>query len=171
MTDNLEVHVKLKFNDILRYNLYIGYRGLFRKLTVIIGIVIWGYLIYKFSGSEVGVLDFISNNIILLIVAFITTFSRIIKIYQITLQQMQSAVATSAKYIFDAEKIYLQLGQISDTIDWQTYIQVIETKNDFRFFVDDVQAQIIPKHALKEEQIPTLRALIKTATTRYTLKG
>ncbi len=51
--------------------------------------------------------------------------------------------------------------------------KIIETNTDFRFFVDSVQAQIIPKHGMQDEQVQQLRDLIKNANPDeiYNLKG
>ena len=84
---------------------------------------------------------------------------------------MQAPIFSQAStYIFTKENIYMKIGELEDTVSWDTYLKIVETNKDFRFFVDKVQAQIFPKHNMTVEQIGMLRALIKEAKQEVSYK-
>ncbi|ONI47682.1 hypothetical protein AN643_04115 [Candidatus Epulonipiscioides saccharophilum] len=170
----MEIKVKLTFVDIFRYNLNVGYKSIFSKVILLIGFLLLALLIYNFSIAQGPFLDIVSKNIILIIVVFLALLSKFIKIWKIT--AMQATTPTFQEifiYKFSSDSIYLQYGDNSDTVLWNIYEKVEETKNDFRFFVDSVQAQIVPKHCLKNaDELNSLREIIEQALPeeKYTLK-
>ncbi|WP_010168148.1 YcxB family protein [Candidatus Epulonipiscium viviparus] len=170
----MEIKVKLTFGDVFRYNLYVGYKSIFSKVIVLIGLAVLGYIVYKFSVADGPILDVISRNIIAIIVMFLALCSKFIKIWKITAMQATSPIfQKTSTYKFAPDSIYLELDDQSDTISWTIYQQIKETNNDFRFFVDAVQAQIVPKHDMTTEQIENLRKFIEQAVPKekYILKG
>ncbi|ONI40406.1 hypothetical protein AN639_12775 [Candidatus Epulonipiscium fishelsonii] len=174
MEDILEVKVKLKVSDVFRYNMYVGYRGLLNKIFLFIGFILAGYVVYKFGIRQVSIGVFASQNIVWIILSVFMLIGKPLKIWKITAIQMQSPIfASTSIYIFQKEHIYIELADLKDTVPWETYSKIIETKKDFRLFVNPVQAQIIPKHVMNNEQIDKLREIIKQAnpTEIYKLKG
>ncbi|ONI45968.1 hypothetical protein AN641_02695 [Candidatus Epulonipiscioides gigas] len=170
----MEIKFKLTFKDMLRYNLYVGYKSLYSKLTILIGILAFTYILYSFFTTEQPVLNFISKNIIIIILIFFALFGKFIKIWQITALQASSPLfQQTSTYKFEPDNIYLELGEQNDTIPWSIYKEIKESNKDFRFFVDKVQAQIVPKHVMSSEQIQNLRAIIIQAVPKekYILKG
>ena len=161
-TKELKLDVKMKVSDVWRYNVWVAYRTVFSKVLVAIGFGILGWFLYKLA-TNTGRLDlFFADNIIWLILIFFILLAKPFKIWNITATQMQSPVFSgTTNYVFSKENIYLKVGELEDTVSWDTYIRIIETKKDFRFFVDAVQAQIIPKHNMSKEQIQALKTLIK----------
>ncbi|OON96934.1 MAG: hypothetical protein ATN32_05975 [Candidatus Epulonipiscium fishelsonii] len=173
-TDQLEVKVKLKVADVFRYNMYIGYRGLLNKIFLAIGFVLAGYIIYKFGIRQTSVAVFASQNIVWIVLSVFMLIGKPLKIWKITAIQMQLPVFSGiSTYIFKKESIYIEVGDLKDTVPWETYSKIIETKKDFRLFVNHVQAQIIPKHLMNSDQINKLREIIKQANPKeiYILKG
>ncbi|MEF9959296.1 MAG: YcxB family protein [Niameybacter sp.] len=171
--NQLELKIKMKLRDVWRYNLWVGYRTLFSKLLLVVGFGILGWLGYKLS-QNTGRLDlFFADNIIWIILAVLILIGKPFKIWNITATQMQLPVfAGTTEYVFSEESIYLKVGELEDTVSWNTYIKILETPKDFRFFVDAVQAQILPKHNMDKRQIEQLRTFIKGAkpATAYRLK-
>ena len=49
MDNKLELQIKLKVKDVLRYNLWVAYRSIVSKLMLILGVGLTGWLIYKVS--------------------------------------------------------------------------------------------------------------------------
>lgn len=170
-TDALKVDVKMKVSDVWRYNVWVGYRTLFSKIVVLIGCGILGWFIYKLA-THTGRLDlFFADNIIWLILIFFILIAKPFKIWNITATQMQSPVFSGiTHYVFSKDHIALKVGELEDNVSWETYIRIVETKKDFRFFVDAVQAQIIPKHNMTQEQVDALRALIKEVKEKETYR-
>ena len=164
MDNRLELQIKLKVKDVLRYNLWVAYRSIVSKLMLILGIGLTGWLIYKVS-INTGRLDvFISQNIIWIVLAVFILIATPLKVWTITANQMQAPIFSEVStYIFTKDNIYMKIGDLEDTVSWDTYMRIVETNKDFRFFVDKVQAQIFPKHNMTVQQITGLRALIKEA--------
>lgn len=175
--DNNQKHVdidtKLKVADVFRYNMHIAYKSVFSKVVLLVGVGLLGLLVYKFMTRTTPIDLFISQNILFIMLPIFILIATPWKVWNITANQMQSPIfANGAKYIFYTDKIYIKAGELEDEVPWTTYIRMIETRKDFRFFVDKVQAQIVPKHNMTEEQIKALRALIKEANPKefYMLK-
>lgn len=171
MDNRLELQIKLKVKDVLRYNLWVAYRSIVSKLMLILGVGLTAWLIYKIS-TNTGRLDvFISQNIIWIVLAVFILVATPLKVWTITANQMQAPIFSQAStYIFTKENIYMKIGELEDTVSWDTYLKIVETNKDFRFFVDKVQAQIFPKHNMTVEQIGMLRALIKEAKQEVSYK-
>lgn len=171
--NKVELNIKLKVGDVLRYNLWVAYRSVVSKGLLVLGVGLLGWLTYKVTVNT-GRLDvFISQNILWIMLAIFILIATPFKVWTITATQMQSPIFSGvSKYIFTAESIYIQVGELEDTVSWDTYIKVVETGKDFRFFVDKVQAQILPKHNMNNEQVKVLRDLVKQAkdATAYKLK-
>lgn len=170
----VDIDVKLKVSDVWRYNLHIAYKSWFSKLVLVAGVALLGWIVYKFFNRGTMPWDiFISQNIIFIMLPVFILIATPWKVWNITASQMQSPIfANGAKYIFYPDKIYIKAGELQDEVPWETYIRIIETSKDFRLFVDKVQAQIIPKHSMTEQQIAALKELIKEANpeTVYKLK-
>lgn len=164
MDNKLELQIKLKVGDVFRYNLWVAYRSVVSKLMLLLGVGLTGWLIYKVS-TDTGRLDiFISQNILWIMLAVFILIGTPFKVWTITATQMQAPIFSGiSKYVFTPENIYMQVADLEDTVSWDTYIKIVETNKDFRFFVDKIQAQIFPKHNMTQEQIKTLKTFIKEA--------
>ncbi|MEG0388355.1 MAG: hypothetical protein RR582_08490, partial [Niameybacter sp.] len=122
--NQLELKIKMKLRDVWRYNLWVGYRTLFSKLLLVVGFGILGWLGYKLS-QNTGRLDlFFADNIIWIILAVLILIGKPFKIWNITATQMQLPVfAGTTEYVFSEESIYLKVGELEDTVSWNTYIK------------------------------------------------
>ncbi len=172
-TKTLALDVKFQIKDIWRYNMYIGYRSVLSRLIVIAGLTLVAWLIYSGINREVTLDVFLSQNILYIMIAVLLLVTKIWRIWTITAMQMQSPIfAGKTQYIFSAESIYMKVNELEDTVSWETYAKIVETKHDFRLFVDEVQAQIIPKHNMTKEQMEQFKTIIKAANpnTRYQLR-
>ncbi|MEG0012887.1 MAG: YcxB family protein [Cellulosilyticaceae bacterium] len=167
----VDVDTKLKIADVLRYNMHIAYKSVFSKVVLLVGVGLLGLLVYKFITRTSPIDLFISQNILFIMLPIFILIATPWKVWNITASQMQAPIfANGAKYMFYLDKIYIKAGELEDEVPWATYIRIVETGKDFRFFVDKVQAQIIPKHNMTEQQIKELRELIKEANPKEVYK-
>lgn len=164
----LNVSVKFKVRDVLRYNMSVMFKSTINKVILLIGLLLVGFYIYKLLNRRVTLDLFIAQNIVLLLVPVMIFVLIPWRVWKITILQMQvPAFAFGVTYTFLHDKIILDLGDTKDEIAWHTFIKIVETKNDIRFFVDEVRAQIIPKHNLTKEQM----SLFKTIAAEAVQKG
>ncbi|MHC1750014.1 MAG: YcxB family protein [Cellulosilyticaceae bacterium] len=171
--EGLHLNVKFKVVDVFRYNLYVAYQSIVSKILVIVGIALIGWLVYKFQHRIVDMDIFITQNIVWIILPIFILIATPWKVWTITATQMQAPVfSKGAEYDFYKDKIVLTANDMTDEVPWETYRKIIETSNDFRFFVDKVQAQILPKHNMDARQITELKKIIKEANPKeiYKLK-
>jgi hypothetical protein len=169
----LKIQVKCKVNDIFRYNLWVGYKSFLNKVIAIVGLGLIVYFLYGAINTTSTLDVFVAQNLLVLLLGLFLVVGKPLNIWKITMMQMQTpALAKGTTYVFSAENISLSLGDLSEEIKWDVYTKIVETKNDFRFFVSQVEAQLIPKHMINEAQMKQLRALIKEALPeeKYQLK-
>lgn len=162
--EQLAIDVKLQIKDVLRYNMYIAYKSWFSKIVLVVGVLLCGWMLYRVSITTQRLDIFISENILMIMLAIFILIATPLKVWRITAAQMQSPIFSGVShYGFSKEGIYIRINELEDTVQWETYSYIQETKKDFRFFVDKVQAQIIPKHNMTKEQVEVLRKLIREA--------
>ncbi|OON98614.1 MAG: hypothetical protein ATN35_04340 [Epulopiscium sp. Nele67-Bin004] len=162
--NKVEVNVRLKIMDVLRYNMGVAYRTNVSKVVILIGLAILGYIGYKYTNSTETIGVFLSRNIVMIMLGFFILVGTPFKVWKITAMQMQSPIfAGTSKYVFQPDKIYISMGDVNDIVPWETYSKIRETNTDFRFHVDPVQAQIIPKHCMNDEELKKLRSIIEEA--------
>lgn len=164
--NQLNLKIKLKIQDVLKYNLYVAYRSWFSRLIVLLGIGMCGYVVYQLTTTQERLDVFIAQHIVFIMLSVFILFSTPLKVWRITATQMQSPIFSGVStYCFTPEAITIKVGDLEDTVQWSTYSRIVETTSDFRLFVDAVQAQILPKHNMTKEEINTLRQMIKAAHT------
>ena len=163
---DVAVNIKFKVADVLRYNMYVAYKSIVSKGMVVVGIALLVWLGYKFATRPATTpLDlFIAQNIVLIVLPIFILIATPLKVWKITALQMQTPVfAKGATYHFFVDGIDMKIEGMEDRVPWETYCRIQETKKDFRFFVDKVQAQLVPKHNMTADQITDLRAIIRAA--------
>ncbi len=167
------VDVKLKIRDVLRYNMYVAYRSWWSRIILVIGVALAIWLGYSMVERTVSLDVFLSQNIVMILVVAFILFGTPFKVWRITATQMQSPIFSGkSHYVFSTEGIRLKIQDMEDTVQWETYSRIVETNKDFRFFVDRVQAQIVPKHNMTTAQVEALRVMIRMTNpdTIYQLK-
>jgi len=93
------------------------------------------------------------------------------RVWKITLSQMQMpSFAFGVKYVFSKDIITLCVGENAEDIKWDTFKEIVETSKDFRFFVDKVRAQIIPKHNLDVNELNMFKSIIKEASKEHSIE-
>ena len=169
--ESLDIKVQLRIKDVLRYNMFVAYRSWVSKLILCVGIGVWIWLIYKIVTSPLRFDIFLSHNIMFIMLGIFIVLATPMKVWRITATQMQSPIFSGvSEYCFSEASIFIRINELEDTVSWNTYSFIRETKHDFRFFVDPVQAQIIPKHCMTAEEMCMLRALIKDANPKEVYK-
>ncbi|WP_069997295.1 YcxB family protein [Cellulosilyticum sp. I15G10I2] len=161
----LLINVEFKVKDVLRYNMWVVFRGIANKVIMLLGVVLLGVYIYKMINRTVTLDIFITSHVLLLLVPVMIFLLIPWRTWKITLTQMQTpAFAFGVKYTFLLDKIILDLGTTQDEMPWDLFIEIVETKYDLRFFVDEVNAQLIPKHNLTKAQLEQFKRIASQAT-------
>lgn len=161
-SSKLSLDVKFKVKDILRYNMSVARKNIVNCIVMGIGVGTLIYFFYKLGVSNERLDIAISKNVTLLIVPLIIFMMIPWKVWQITIKQMQQpAFAYGVRYTFNKENIILDLGEVSEAMSWDLFVKIQETTHDFRFYVNAISAQIIPKHNMTSEEIKCLRKMIQ----------
>lgn len=160
----LKLDVKFKVKDVLRYNMSVALKSVLNKILLVIGGAVIIYFLYQMFTTPVGWDVYLSKNIFILLVPILIFALIPWRVWQVTVSQMQmKQFAYGVTYTFTKDNITLDLGDDSDTVSWDVFVKVVETKHDFRLYMNTVSAQIIPKHNLNEEQTRNFREIIKLA--------
>lgn len=168
----LSLDVKFKVKDVLRYNLSVARKNIVNCIVLGLGALVLAYFFYRMFTSPDRLDIFIAKNVMLLVVPLLIFVMIPWKVWQITLSQMQQpAFAYGVNYTFSKESIVLDIGEASEAMPWDLFVNIVETKHDFRFYINQISAQIIPKHNMTAEEIQVLKQMIREAApTRSQLK-
>lgn len=160
----LLLSVKFKVKDVLRYNMSVAGKNKVNQLVLGVGGLTLLYFFYKMFVTTERLDVFIAKNIVLLIVPVLIFVMIPWRVWTITLAQMQTpAFSQGVSYTFEQTGILLDIGEASEEMPWDVFVRIVETKHDFRFYVNQISAQIIPKHNLTKQQLEMLRSIIKEA--------
>lgn len=167
----LDFDVKFKLKDILRYNVSVASKNIVNNIVMAIGVFVLIFFLYKMFTSDVSIDIYLSQNIMFLLIPILIFVLIPWRVWKITVSQMQlPAFAYGVKYSFSTEGIVLDIGEAKEEMSWDLFVKVVETKHDFRFYVNQVSAQIIPKHNFTEEELNRFRTVIKNSTSVYSTK-
>jgi len=160
----LSIGVKFKVKDVLRYNMSVAMKNIVNQLVLAVGALSLIFFFYKMARTGERLDVFVAKNIVFLIVPVLIFMMIPWRVWKITLTQMQSpAFSGGVHYTFKATGILLDLGEASEEMPWDVFVKIVEKKHDFRFYVNKVSAQIIPKHNMNDDQLKMLRSIIKEA--------
>lgn len=168
----LSLDVKFKVKDVLRYNLSVARKNIVNCIVLGLGALVLFFFFYKLFTSPERIDVFIAKNVMLLVVPLLIFVMIPWKVWQITLTQMQQpAFANGVNYTFSKENIILDIGNASEAMSWDLFVKIVETKHDFRFYINKISAQIIPKHNMTSQELQILKQMIQdVAPTRSQLK-
>lgn len=171
-TPLLPLDIKFKVKDVLRYNMSVARKNIVNCMVLGLGGLVLIYFFYKMFTTPERLDVFIAKNVMLLVVPLLIFMMIPWKVWQITVAQMQQpAFAYGVKYIFSKDHIVLDIGEASEEMSWDLFVKIIETKHDFRFYINEISAQIIPKHNMTTEELQLLKQIIKEAAPKqYQLK-
>lgn len=160
----LSLDVKFKVKDVLRYNLSVARKNIVNCMVLGLGGCVLIYFFYRMFTTPERLDVFIAKNVMLLVVPLLIFIMIPWKVWQITLSQMQQpAFAYGVNYTFSKDHILLDIGDASEEMPWDLFVKIVETKHDFRFYINDISAQIIPKHNMTAEELDILKVMIKEA--------
>lgn len=160
----LALDVKFKVKDVLRYNLSVARKNIVNCMVLGLGGLVLIYFFYKMFTTPERLDVFIAKNVMLLVVPVLIFMMIPWRVWQITVAQMQQpAFAFGVKYVFSTDHIVLDIGEASEEMSWDLFVKIIETKHDFRFYINPISAQIIPKHNMTIDELHILRQIIKEA--------
>ena len=171
MNQQLEIKAKMRFRDALRYHLYVAYSTLTNRIFAFLSLISLGMFTYSMVSSDASIDVRFAKSFALLIPPFIFFVVIPMKVWKATAALLDSQLLKEeAVYIFSLEKVILKTLQGQADIQWDEYVKIIETRHDIRFFMDKVQAQIIPKYCLTQEEKQALRGIIIQAGNPKTTK-
>ncbi len=161
MSQQLEIKTKMRFRDAFRYNLFVAYNTVGNRVFVVLSVISLGIFIYYMINGGGRIDERFARAFALLVPPFIFFIMIPVKVWKATGALLNSQILKDeAIYIFSLEKITLKTPQGQADIKWNEYVSIVETRHDIRFFMDKVQAQIIPKYNLTQEEIEKLRQII-----------
>jgi len=164
MNEQLEIKTKIRFRDALRYHLYVAYSTIVNRIFAVLSLMSLGMFIYSMITGGATIDVRFARSFALLIPPFIFFVMIPVKVWKATAALLDSQLLKEeAIYIFDLEKVTLKTSQGKADIKWDEYVRIVETRHDIRFFMDKIQAQIIPKYSLTGQQKQILRGIIVQA--------
>lgn len=164
MNEPLEIKSKLRFKDGLRYNVSIASSKALNYVFLIVGLVSLGFFIYNMITANTTIDVRFSQSFVWLIPPFLFVANVPLGVWKATAALLKNPILKDeVLYILTKEKIVLETSQGEADVTWDQYIRIVETKHDFRLFMDRSQAQIIPKYSLEEEEIQGIRKIISEA--------
>lgn len=162
MEQSVKIKTKLRFRDGLRYNMYIAYNTRMNYIFFVLSIISLGMFIYNMVTSAKTFDVRFAQSFMLLIPPFIFFVTIPVKVWKATVALLDNPVLKDeVVYILGQEKITLETSQGEADVTWDHYKRIVETKHDVRLFMDKVQAQIIPKYSLSQQEIQDLRHVIR----------
>ena len=171
MDQRLEIKIKMRFRDAFRYNTYVAYRSAATRIFVGLSLLSMGLFIYNMINGAGRMDENFAQSFALLIPPFIFFILIPTRVWKATGALLGSQILKDeATYLFDQEKITLRTSQGEADIQWDSYVRIAETRHDFRFFMDQVKAQIIPKYSLTQEEIQKLKTIIKASADSKVVK-
>lgn len=171
MNQSLEITSKIRFKDALRYNFYVAYSTTINRIFCVLSIISMVMFIYNMAQGVVSLDQRVTQSFPLLVAPFIFFIMIPIRVWKATGELINSEVLKDeVKYIFTNEKVVLNTSKGEADIQWDQYVRIVETKWDFRLFMDKVQAQIIPKYSLNQNEIKNLRNIIESAVDKRIIK-
>ncbi|HHX62983.1 MAG TPA: YcxB family protein [Epulopiscium sp.] len=171
MEKSLQIKTKLRFRDGLRYNLYVAYNTTLNYIFFVLSIVSLGMFMYNMINSAASLDVRFTQSFMLLIPPFIFFVTIPVKVWKATVALLENPILKDeVVYIFTKEAIILKTSQGEADVKWESYVRIVETKQDFRLFMDKVQAQIIPKYSLDKMEIQDLRSILKAVVDSKILK-
>ena len=164
MNKPLEIKTKMRFRDALRYHLYVAYSTTVNRIFAVLSFASLGMFIYSMISGDATMDVRFAKSFALLIPPFIFFVVIPVKVWKATAALLDSQLLKEeAIYIFNLEKVTLKTSQGEADIQWDEYVKIIETRHDIRFFMDKIQAQIIPKYCLTQQQKQALCEIIAQA--------
>ena len=171
MNQPLEIKTKMRFKDAFRYNIYVAYRSVLTRIFLGLSILSMGIFIYNVINGPGRIDENFAQSFGLLIPPFMAFVLIPARVWKATGALLGSQILKDeAIYLFDQDKITLRTSQGEADIKWDDYVRITETRHDFRFFMDKVQAQIIPKYGLTPEEIKKLSTVIKASADSQIVK-
>lgn len=171
MDQLLEIKTKMRFKDALRFNLYIAYQSIGNRIFSVLSMLSLGFFVFNMINGSARLDEKFAQSFALLIPPFIFFILIPTKVWKATGALIGSQILKDeVVYGFTKEKITLKTSQGEADIKWDDYVRIVETGHDFRFFMDRVQAQMIPKYSLTKEEIQKLRSMIETSAGSHIIK-
>lgn len=164
MDESLEIKSKLRFRDGLRYNVSIACSKPLNYVFLIVGIASLGLFVYNMMTADTTMDVRFSQSFVLLIPPFLFFANVPVGVWKATAELLRNPILKDeVVYRLTKDKILLETSQGQAEVNWDSYTRIVESKHDFRLFMDRVQAQVIPKYSLDEEEIQAIRRIINEA--------
>lgn len=171
MNNTMKIRTKLRFKEAFRYNLHIAFTNIINYIFLILGIIGLAMFVNNMMTMDASMDVRFSKSFVFLIPPFLFITNVPLRIWKESVKLLNNPILKDEViYIFSKEDITFQTSQGEANTKWEDYVKIIETKHDFRLFMDRVQAQIIPKYSLNNQEIEQLRDIIKETANPQIIK-
>lgn len=164
----IKFSVQMTVKEIYKFTMYHVYHSSSGVFGVILSIIAWIVLLTSFS-----TLSDQSRTILFLVAAWFIIFDPVILFFRSRGQvKRNKTYQKPLNYCVNQEGITVSQGEEKQTVAWENFIKVIETKSQFLVYSSRVHAFIFPKKDIAKE-CDTLRELLQeyTKNTNAKLKG
>lgn len=163
--ENISFEVKMTVKELYRFLLYHAYHKVAGVLGILISIVAIVALIVGWENmTETTRAACIIIPVFLLVVDPLRFWNRA------RVQVKRNKVYKNAlKYEVNAQGIVLYLGEQSQNVQWNQFMKIVETKNQFLLYTTPIMASIVPKASLGDD-VEAFAEMIKTYTENTNVK-
>ncbi|MDO5154582.1 MAG: YcxB family protein [Eubacteriales bacterium] len=167
--DSISFSVKMTVKELYRFIMYHAYHKLSGVIGIAMSIAACIILITRYASLT----D--QTRAVLVLVAIWFVFLDPIILYSRARGQVRrnKAYKKPLHYQIDSEGVTISQEEQSQTVMWNQFMKIVETKNQFLFYSTPMYAFIFPKAELVNEDLEIFPEIIKTYTenTNVQLKG
>ena len=174
MNEIVEAKVTYTPEDFMRHAAFMQSRNELAKYTIFIALAIFACIfLFLYLGNPAQfltafakpqtVLIFVTAGLILTVIFLLKKYTSKFFLRRSLEKQIKSTPALSAPqhFSFDDEGFYATNEFASGQLNWQAMVEMIETEEDFYFFMSKNFARFVPKRFFSDEQLNQIRELAK----------
>lgn len=167
--ENISFKVDMSVTELYRFIMYHAYH----KLSGIVGIVMASVSLVILLLQYANLQEQTRAVLILIFVWFVILDPIILRSRARGQLKRNKVYKDSLCYEISQEGICISQGEQTQTIKWEQFCKIVETKTQFLFYNTPMNALIFPKASIGMENCQQFEELIKKSTqgTRVQLKG
>ncbi len=143
----MEFDIKLKPQDMYRFNMYQTYSGFHGIFSIIVAIVI-----FIVAGATHGAID-VSYTVIYIAFGIIFLFYMPVTLYLRSKHALASSevLSRSLHYLVDDKGFTVSQGEESATLPWEQIYKMVATKSNVLVYSTRINAYIIPREQITDQ--------------------
>lgn len=143
----MEFDIKLKPQDMYRFNMYQTYSGFHGIFSIIVAIVI-----FVVAGATYGAID-VSYTVIYIAFGIIFLFYMPVTLYLRSKHTLASSevLSKSLHYFVDDKGFTVSQGEESATLPWEQIYKMVATKSNVLVYSTRINAYIIPREQITDQ--------------------